>query len=307
MAGRRIAYLGALLACLGFYGFYREWFSWFLLVAVVLLPWISLLFSLPAMLTVKADLRCPEKTRQDLPARSSLQMRSLLPTPPVQCTIRLVNSLTGERFVGEPGERLPTANCGVLTVSYAKLYVYDYLGLFRRRLRADQVSSVLVTPKPVPAPQVAQTEGRTVTRWRPKHGGGLAENHELRLYRPGDDLRHIHWKMAAKTGKLIYREPMEPVQQGYGLNMILSGTPEQMNRKLGQLLWTSHSLLEGGIAHTVRCRTGRGLLQFTVDSNSALDACLQNILAGPPAQGDSVEENAHALWQHTIGGDPDEA
>ena len=307
MWGRRIAYLVALFATLVFYCFYREWFSWFFLVALVALPWFSLALSLPAMLTVKAGLRCPAKTRQGMPLRTALQLNSLLPTPPVLCTIRLVNSLTGERFLGQPGERIPTDNCGMMTISYPQMYVYDYLGLFRRRLHRSESLDLFIEPKPIPEPEPLRPEGKGAVVWRPKAGGGFSEMHDLRLYRPGDDLRHIHWKMSAKTGKLIYREPMEPAQKGYILNLTLSGTPQELNRKLGRLVWSSRSLLEKGLEHTVRCLTGKGLLVFTVSDEVSLENCLKGILAGPCAQEGTVDTVKDALWQRNIGGGSHEA
>ncbi|MBR2633811.1 MAG: DUF58 domain-containing protein, partial [Lentisphaeria bacterium] len=43
---------------------------------------------------------------------------------------------------------------------------------------------------------------------RPKPGGGYGENYEIRQYRPGDNLNQIHWKLSAKVGDLMLREPM---------------------------------------------------------------------------------------------------
>ena len=307
MWGRRIAYLATLLGCLVFYGFYREWFSWFLLMAVVWLPWFSLLLSLPAMLTVKANLRCPAKTRQDMPVRTALQLKSRLPTPPIRCKIRLVNNLTGERYLGEPGERIPTAHCGMMTISYPQLSVYDYLGLFSRRVRREESCNIYIEPKAVPGQLSLQLEGQGVSQWKPKPGGGFSENHELRLYRPGDNLRHIHWKMAAKTGKLIYREPMEPVQKGHVLTLTLFGTPEELDKKLGQLLWTSRALLARNLPHQVLCRTGNGVSTFEIHNEATLEEGLHTLLRSPRAdvKGSLIAENV--LWQHHIGGDSHEA
>ena len=307
MWGRRVAYLGVFLGCLIFYGFYREWFSWFLLVTVLVVPIFSLLISLPAMLTVKADLRVPESARQDMPVRTALQLKSLLPTPPVSCRIRLVNSLTGERFLGEPGERIPTEHCGMLTISYPQMYVYDYLGLFRRRLHKSQSCTIFIEPKAIPAAKPVEPGGEGVGLWRPKPGGGYSEVHDLRLYRPGDDLRHIHWKMAAKTGKLIYREPMEPVLKGYVLNIDLTGTPTELDRKLGQLTFLSHSLLERSLTHTVRCMHGKGVSSYRVSDPSTWEICLHTLLSMPKAEEGRLADAENVIWQHRIGGDGDEA
>ena len=302
MWGRRVAYLGILLGTLLFYGFYLEWFSWFLLVTVVIMPWISLLLSLPAMLTVKASLRCPRKARKDVPVRTGLHLESFMPTPPTHCTIRVANRMTGENFLGMPGERIPMDHCGLIEITFPKMYVYDYMGLFRRKLEKETVYEIFVEPKPLPTDKPLDPEGRTVSLWRPKPGGGFSEVHDLRLYRPGDDLRSIHWKMSAKVGKLIYREAMEPVEKGYVLNIALTGSANAIDDKLGQLAYASNRLLEQGLEHTVRCMHSGGIDAFTVNDPSSWETCLHTILRFTGTQG-SMASAENVLWQHHIGGD----
>lgn len=278
-----------------------------LLLLVLILPWLSLLLSLPAMLTVKASLRCPERVRQDMPVRTALKLESFFPTTPVRCTIRLVNHLTGESYLGQPGERIPTDHCGMLTVSYPHMYVYDYLGLFSRRLKREETCTVYVEPKPVPTRHTPEFTGKGSGMLRPKPGGGFSEVHDLRLYRPGDDLRQIHWKMSAKTGKLIYREPMEPVRKGYLLTLTLSGTPQVLDRKLGQILWLSQSLLEKQLAHEICCETGSGPVRFGVTDPATLEAGLHRLLAAPRAEGELTGDPGNVLWNYHVGGGADEA
>ena len=307
MWGRRIVYLMTLGGCLVFYGFYKEWFSWLLLLVVLLLPLLSLAVSLPAMLTVQARLRCPDRVRVGVPLRTALQLESKYITPPVSSRIKLHNNLTDVRYVGAPGERIPTEHCGLMTISYDRLLVYDYLGLFCRRLRKGDSCTVYITPKPVPGGKLPDPAGKVVTGWRPKPGGGFSENHELRLYRPGDDLRNIHWKLAAKTGKLVYREAMEPLRKGCLLTMTLCGTPKQLDRKLGQLLWMSQELLARQLEHTVVCATGEGQVRFQVTDAASWEQGLQAILRSRPAKTDAGAEKENVLWQHHIGGDGNEA
>ena len=267
----------------------------------------SLLISLPAMLTVKAALRCPKTVRMGVPARTALHFDCMFPIPPVKSRIRLHHSLTDQRFLGEPGEMIPTDHCGVMQVSFDELAVFDYLGLFRWRLRRQDKTQVYIMPKPVPGAQIPELVGRAVSLWRPKRGGGFSENHDLRLYRPGDDLRNLHWKMSAKTGKLIYREPIEPVQNGYLLTVSLFGTPEQMDKKLGQLFWASTQLTAKQLEHNVRGQTGSGTVHFSVTDKDSLERGMCRLLEGPPAVAEVEPEHGDVVWSHHIGGDADEA
>jgi len=304
---RRICYLAVLLTCLVFYGFYREWFAWFLLVTVALLPWFSLLLSLPAMLTVKAEVRCPKTVRLHMPARSSLVVSCPFPMPRLVCRIRLHNSLTGSRFIGTPGELIPSAHCGCMHVHVDRLYICDYLGLFRRSLPKQDPLSVFIWPKPLVCPMPDKATDQAVRAWKPKPGGGFAENHDLRPYRPGDELHGIHWKMTAKTGKFIYREPIEPAQKGGLLQLTLWGDGDRLDRKLGQLLYLSRKLLSEHCAHEIRCQTGQGLLQAHIETPDQLESMVQWLLSSTCATGESVEFSQDVLWQHHIGGDDHEA
>lgn len=303
---RRITYLVALLGSLVFYVFYKEWFSWILFLEVALLPWFSLVLSLPAMLTVKAVLRCPAETTMGMPTRTALGLSCKFPAPPVGCRIRLVNNLTGVSYIGQPGEKIPTEHCGMMEISFPELVAYDYLGLFRKKLPIGDRCTVYVLPKPVAAQAVSQPVSGGEGVLQPKPGGGFSEEHELRLYRPGDELRNIHWKMSAKTGKLIYREPMEPVLKGYILTLTLSGDPAQLDKKLGQLLWVSRWLLSRQLPHEVRCMTGNGLKTFAVENEDTLEKGLKELLSSPQGT-EAVQTAETSRWQHHIGGDGNEA
>lgn len=307
MLGRRVTYLAVLLSSFVFYCFYKEWFSWLMLVAVGWLPIFGLLLSLPAMLTARVSFSAPAEVRTDLPARTVLDVRCPLPKPPVRCKIRLHNLLTDERFTGLPGEHVPTTHCGLVRVWCTRIWIYDYLGLFRIPVKQKPVCTVYVLPKTILDREPKPEEQQPVTNWRPKPGGGFAENHDLRPYRPGDDLRQIHWKISAKVGQLVYREALEPVQKDVLLCLTLSGDPDSLDRKLGRVLGLSRRLLEQGIAHNIRCTIKDELLHLPVTDRNSQEQALRTLLEGPATTGESVPENLDALWQCYIGGGPDEA
>jgi uncharacterized protein (DUF58 family) len=84
----------------------------------------------------------------------------------------------------------------------------DISGIFRSVYRQTVKDSLLVLPKVYPVPYL-QLPGH-----RHHHQGGVAlsssvgeaaEFHGLRDYRPGDPLRHIHWRSWARTGKPVVK------------------------------------------------------------------------------------------------------
>lgn len=306
MTGRRILYAVALVLAFVFYLMYRQWFSWLFLLGILWLPVVSLLLSLPSMLTMGADLRCPEQVRRGVPAKTAMVRFCRLPHLPVKAVLQLQNVLTGDRYVGTPGEHVPTDRCGLVKVRFKTLKVYDCLGLFCKKIKNDMCREVYVLPRPIPTAH-AGGNLETVSRWIPKAGGGFSENHDLRPYREGDNPRMIHWKLAAKTGKLIYREPIVPLQEETVLLLTLSGTPEEVERKLGRLLWLSRELTDKGIVHHIICRTGEGELRLQVQDLPAHERAMQRILASPLTEGewDPQGEGDGALC--VIGGAEDEA
>ena len=34
----------------------------------------------------------------------------------------------------------------------------------------------------------------------------MSEIYDLKTYYPGDDIRHVHWKLSAKTGQVLLKE-----------------------------------------------------------------------------------------------------
>lgn len=306
MVTRRFLYLAALAGCLVFYYAYQEWFGWFALVGLLCLPVFSLIISLPAMLTVKLRLQLPEEAPPAAQITASPEYRCPLPVPPARYKLRVRHRVTGETLTCKPERQLPTEHCGTLEIQACKAWAYDYLGLFRLRIRNLQTYTLQISPVPVPIENPPQPKLYMATAWRPKPGGGFSENYDLRQYRPGDNLRQIHWKLVAKTGDLIFREPTEPVQGKLVLCLVQPSDGEILDLRFGNLLWLSRYLLEMGLSHEIRCLTGQGILRCPVENEAALQAALKTLLAAPAAPKDAqLPEPEDAFWYYRIGGESD--
>ena len=102
---------------------------------------------------------------------------------------------------------VPTAHRAVIQAGPAIAVRGDQLGLLRRRVRWAEPVELFVHPRtallaPSAAGLVTDLEGRTTST--------LTSNdlafHALRLYEPGDDRRHIHWRTTARTGTIMVRQ-----------------------------------------------------------------------------------------------------
>lgn len=306
MVRRWIIYLAALCGLIIFYWAYQEWFSWLALIGVLYFPVVVLVMSLPAMLSFRLKTEAPSSIWAGQECFAKCTVKCLLPAPPHSCRIKVKNALTGEIVTVKEGQMLPTSHCGQLLCRPEKARVYDYLGLFRLGIYKKTSAAVLVRPHPIQIRNLPRLERYMAAAWRPKAGGGYAENHELRLYRPGDSLNQIHWKLSAKTGTYIIREPQEPEKRNLLLNLELRGTSVELDRMLGRFLWLSEYLLERGLHHKVRALTGSGILCLPVTDRQELENALDALLCAPKATADTVMEDVVASWQYRIGGGEDE-
>ena len=308
MGWRRIAYLLSLAGCAAFYLIYRKWLSGLALTALVAFPWFSLAASLPALFSTRLRLELPAHLEKGQSIRADLLCSSKLPPLPIRGWLKIKNTLTGEIWDLKPGEALPTDHCGQLEIAARGCRVYDYLGLFRFPIRKKPKAVLLVRPAEMPLAVIPNLH-RLVNRvWRPKRGGGFGEHHELRLYRPGDNLQQIHWKLTAKTGKLILRETVEPERGRILVKLDLSGTDEELDRKLGRCLWLCRLLLQKELPHELRALTGAGLRSFPIGSEAALEQAMDTLLACPCSRSGTIADpDPTAAWEYYIGGDDDEA
>lgn len=304
MVKRWLLYLSALAGCLIFYFAYREWFSYILLLAVVGLPWLSLLFSLPVMLSARLQVDLPPAILKGTYTVVRASLRSSLPLPQWQLRMMARNLMWGKDWILQPGGDFPAEHCGTFRCSVTRFWIYDYLGMFLLPRRATGVFTVSVRPAPVKPDPAPDVEKYLAQSWQPKAGGGFSENHELRLYRPGDHLKQIHWKLSAKTGKLIYREPMIPQGGRMLLWLYHSGDADKVDRKLGQLLWVSGYLQRLGLRHDILAYTASGIRLWHIGTEHTLIDAMDALLSTPPTAEDSeLMLSEAAPWQFYIGGD----
>ncbi len=308
MGRNRMRYACALTAALIFYIAYREWLSWLLLLVVLGLPWLSLLVSLPLLRSFQVVISGPESCRMGESVRLTLKASGRGAVPPFSGRLRLTRVTTGETWSCRDFAAVPTDHCGCIRAVPENIRLSDVLGLFRFRMRRVPPERILVRPNPVPMEKIPELRKVMARSWRPKPGGGYAEQHEMRLYRPGDSLNQVHWKLTAKTGKPIVREPQSPDPGLVLLTLDLCGTAAELDRKLGKLLWLGRFLMEQGISFEIRAMTGAGIFSRQVKTPACLDAALDTLLDTPPAEEGSVlDREFRASWHCHLGGEPDES
>lgn len=302
MLRNRLIYVAALAGSVVFFAFYDQWFSTFFLILVLLLPLLSLVCSLPAVLGFRVRLWAPKAVKLGEPAGLTIQASAPMPLPRYRLGLWLSHSFAGdEKLPRKASVSLPTNHCGALTVTAEKPRRYDYLGLFSFPVKGLPTLETLVRPRPVMPKAVPSLRQLQSPNLVPRPAGAFSEVHELRAYRPGDSLRAIHWKVSAKTDELVVREPMEPAKTVLILTADLRGTARELDSVLGQLLWLSTYLLEHELTHEIQVLTGNGILRQGVSTPEERDDAMDALLRSPPAESGSMQDAAiSALWRHHV-------
>ena len=254
------AYLLGLGGTVVFHIYYFGWYSWFLLVLALVLPWFSLIISLMSMLRTRLKLEAPPAVSCGEAAYVTVTAFSgFLPQSHLRFRLTVTAAMSGKKTVlrqrvqnqGSYYVPLDTGHCGSYLCRVEKPRVYDYLGLFWIPVRRSEAVKTLVRPVPQAPAKLPNLSQFLLRRLKPKPGGGFSEEHELRDYRPGDNLRDIHWKLSVKTDRLIVREAQEPVRGLTLLTFDLRGDEETVDSTLSQLVWLSQWLCDHDTPHQI--------------------------------------------------------
>lgn len=293
MPYRRIVYGGALVGALLFQITNENYLAHFLLGLCLALPLLSLLTSLPGMLGCRLALSAvPAALERGGVGQWQLSIQASGGLPLARVTLRLTekNLLTGEgrsrrlTMTGvarrKPVElSVPTGHCGLLELRADRIRIYDYLGLFSRRLGAPLPARLLCRPIPAAAepPLIPEGMGAPCLSGGAKRGPG--EDYDLREYRPGDPMRAVHWKLSSKWDELIVRERWDAPVPLPLVTLDRFGTPGELDRMLDKTLRLSRALLTAQRPHGVLWLEGDGSPRLClVGDEGELRACLLALL-----------------------------
>ena len=266
---------------------YVGWLGPYIFAAAVLLPLIILLFSLPSMMGLQITLLAPGRIMRNSPAKLTVDFSNarLLPVHSVTVHLEIRNRYTGERSrqnyifrnLESSKSELPlhTELCGELECTVLRFECRDSLGIFSIRRRGNSVCSCTVMPQASESDENVNFEAALSTEavLKPKYGGGFAEEHDLRSYRPGDTSNSIHWKLTSKMDDLIVREALVP--ENSTIFVVLSRVGQD-DRGLEVLRWLSRTLISMDEPHVIVSDS-----LYTVENEDQVDDAVASILSWP--------------------------
>jgi len=109
---------------------------------------------------------------------------------------------------------LPTTRRGRFQVGPLTLERVDPLGLGRSRLTTGDTTTLWVHPKTYPVRALVAGHPRHHHEGRTSDDSlhGSLDLRDVREYVIGDEVRHLHWKATARTGRLMVRDYVDPNQ-----------------------------------------------------------------------------------------------
>lgn len=135
--------------------------------------------------------------------------------------VRLAGERTGEKQIlygmlppaGKENRALlfRMETCGMAEITLESVRVYDFLGVFYRRIKGGQAAGVRVMPEFAPVPleitrRTREFQADAQEFSAEKKGDDPSETYQVRAYRERDFLKDIHWKLSAREGKLMVKE-----------------------------------------------------------------------------------------------------
>lgn len=172
--------------------------------------------------------------------------------------------------------RLPTQRRGVLKVGPLDLVLGDPMGLTQARLRAAEVTTLMVHPYLMELKALTAIAGRDPTAdQQPKRALANAgdEFFALRPYVMGDELKRVNWRASARSDDLVVRQEERP--KTGRITVILDRRQEVYDydgfeRAVSAALSALHSGFRGGDA--LRFLTSASSTVTDVRSRADLDA-----------------------------------
>nr|WP_319487511.1 DUF58 domain-containing protein [uncultured Caproiciproducens sp.] len=221
----RAAYCAALAAAILFFIFFKEYLSFFTLIFVLLLPFISWMFMLPAVRKTTVELQIKNSLadkNEDFSLLIVLKNASALPVARAQIRFFCENSLSGEEQnqilvlpISAHTEqnveyRMQSGHIGRVTAELTQIRYYDFLGIFTLKLTPNAQAEIFITPKihlidgKIDLTAAAGMENSSYSKVKP--GDDPSEIFDVRAFRSGDRLRSIHWKLSSKLDELMVKE-----------------------------------------------------------------------------------------------------
>lgn len=245
--------------------FYRQAFLVVLFLLMLMLPLVSYLLCRAAFGKLTAELSfSTAESEKNLTVYLTVRFTnsSKIPLLHVECPLRITSPYYEERpqqvyVLPSPAGRgdalsLPVVfhNCGLYEAEITTLKVYDYLHFFSFSGDVSLHTQTMVFPKEKLETSYHPSfyaEGFDEYETSARTGNVSSNVTDIREYRPGDRLQKIHWKLSAKTDKLMVKENEAAATHQFYVLMELyrpAEHPEYLDKSVTYAYGISKEMLE---------------------------------------------------------------
>jgi len=158
------------------------------------------------------------------------------------------------RRAGEAVFEMRAEYRGVFNVSADYIIIYDWLGLFKIRVKTLGQSKLTVLP------DIRGLENLPVSLSNPADitaAEGLAEDYadfpDLQKYSPSDGHKRIHWQMSAKRGELISKNYNAAEKSSAAVIIDNSGFPANIRQSETEKMRCEDAIIEAAVAVMFHC------------------------------------------------------
>ncbi|MBQ3262683.1 MAG: DUF58 domain-containing protein [Oscillospiraceae bacterium] len=309
---RRLVWLLLILAAAALYLFENNGATLAVLLIVLLVPLFGILLAAFGTKNATADIVLPERCACGDEIHGALHSQTR-----GEAVLLVENHHTGESaelslplMRSETPFTVQAACCGVVRARVKHLLARDLFGLAAWKCPVTSEAATVVLPA-LFQPEVVLTESSfamldSEEYSAVKPGFDPSETFGIREYRPGDNIKTIHWKASQKTGETMIRELSLPVEHQvllrYENPALGQAAPETIHSMTTLLLSLSAVLTEQGVVHDLGWR---GAL-WQIDSEDARLAAMDALLSLPPETAPALPARIGGSYAHvaTISAEP---
>lgn len=284
-----IIYILLFIAATAFFIYYQMWLAWYCMMIVLLVPIVALIMTILNGIFTTVSIETPKAVKLGEDAAIVLKSKNthFFHFGICRMTFFCEELMYGEKmkkkkieFESRGEKRFPidTTHCGTYVYTAPYVRVYDLFRLFFVPKKINLNEEVVIRPNPV-IPALMPDSNGFKARMLKKSNASYSEIYDVRDYVVGDPIKNIHWKLTAKKDKVLVKEPQEGSYGHARVYLALQNDREEMDKKLGELLFTSSYFLSHDIEHRIRILPPmKREISFDIESQRDLDTAILKIL-----------------------------
>lgn len=180
----------------------------------------------------------------------------------------------------------PNGDMGRIRVRLSGYEIRDMMGFIHKKVKQSTGKYIIIYPPftdGVPQNIEAELEEESTIEvsGRPDISGYMEDKHEVREYRPGDNLHHIHYKLSYKLNKTMIREFTAFHQEDMRVYLDFTGSKEESATVFSSFTMLANSWIEKGMEGIVSWSSSDGDYEVSIRDERALRICLNEILSHP--------------------------